>query len=456
MNQFTKRMAVLAAMVVLLLTGCSSTYPHSRQERELTGQITQLVLDNMTALDAVHSRYQEGIAVCCRYVDGGQDEAGWREAMEAVLNGIHQQAGVPVSQELLDACQDSPFSQTELSVLSDYVGGSREDCADQLEFLMEFLSLNADADPLYCKLILDDYAQLAREELLVFWYGTNEFLAPITDPDVRAAFAGEAQKLSCFGEIAKDLASSAEEARRLQENHLQQMERLVDEQALLTGQMQGDLNTAKDDLKNLLIQKLGMSEDRAQALVEQILRISAKEQLLEAKKREVEDMQKQLETLHQQMREKFAPLPEDDAGILWAKAKRFAGVNMYEDAAGCLELLKDRRDADFSAECCEAGMVFYSEAPAMGYPYGVMVLMPPPEGDMAPYQVADVLVSINGQPVYGVDSYEALADARKTGYTAQVLRITDTGTMALTTLEVPGGVVFYYTDLVENAGQESG
>lgn len=453
MNRFTKRIAVLAAMAVLLLTGCSSAYPHSRQERELTGQITQLVLENMTGLDAIYAYYQEGIAACSRFVDGEQNETAWQEEMQSALMGLQQQAGASVSQELLDACLDSPFSQTELSVLPDLVEGSGKDCADRLEFLMAFLSLNVDADPLYCHLILEDYARLAQEELLVFWYGASEFLAPITDQDIRTAFSGGAQKLSCFGEGAKDFPSSAEEARRLQTYHLQQLDRLMDERAILTGQMQGDLNTAKEDLKNLLIQKLGLTEDNAQALVEQILRINAKQQLMEAKKQEVEDMQKQLETLQLQMREKFAPLPEDESGILWAKAKRFAGARMYEDAAACLELLKVRQDASFCAECCEAGMVFYGEAPAMGYPYGVMVMMPPPQGDMSPYQVADVLVSINGQPVYGVDSYESFADVRKTGYAAQVLRITGTGVMALTTLEVPGNVAFYYTDLVENAGQ---
>lgn len=450
-----KQIAVLAAAAALLLTGCSS-YPRSRQERELTGQITQAVLDNMTGLDAVSIYYQKGIAACRRYVDGGQNETAWLEEMDTVRNGIRQQAGSPVSQELLDACEDSPFSQTELSVLPDYVENTRDACADDMDFLMDFLSLNVDTNSLYCMLILDNYEEVAQEDLLVFWYGANEFLVPITEQEVWDAFAGEAQKLPSFQQIAKDRAASAEEALALQENHFQQMERLSDELALLTGQMQGELNAEREELKNLLIQRLGMSEDSAQALVDHISRISALEQLVEEEKKELEDKQAQLDTLQQQMREKFAPLEDDDSGILWSKAKRFAGVKMYEDAVGCLELLKDRQDEEFSAECCEAGMVFYRSAPAMGYPYGVMVLSPPPEGEMSPYQVADVVVSINGQPVYDVDTYVAFADVRKEDHTAQVLRKSDTGELVLTSLEVPGGVMFYCVDLVENAGQESG
>lgn len=451
MSRYAKRMVALALSVIVLLAGCSKGYPSSRQEQELTGQVIAAVLENIAQMDVLYTHYQDGIDACRRYIAGELEETSWNDAMESAIQAMSPHTGVSISQTLLDDCQDSPFSSTELSVLPDVVTATLYSNLDSLDYLREAIGLGAEMGPLYCKLILDIYAQTAQEELLAFWYGTCEFFLPITNEAVMTAVCEDVQKLPNFREIAVDLPSSKDEAIRLQEFHLQQMERLVDEHALLTGMLQSDLNTQKEEMEQLLVENLGFSREQAQELVEQILRIHSKEQLLDAKEQELAKLQQQLEEAHQNMREKFAPLPEDEPGILWAKANRFASVSMFEDAAQCLEVLKAQGDSDFTPECCEAGIAFYRSAPQMGYSYGMMILQPPPEGNFAPYQAGDILVSIQGNPVYGTDTYDALKEERQDGYQAQVLRLSAQGTLELTDLTVPAGVRFYCADLVENA-----
>ena len=91
----------------------------------------------------------------------------------------------------------------------------------------------------------------------------------------------------------------------------------------------------------------------------------------------------------------------------------------------CLQVLKEQEDSDFLPEYCDAGIVFYRNAPQMGYAYGVIVLSPPPEGDLEPYQVGDVLVSVEGEPVYTAETYSALRETYPEGYQAGYTAIRD-------------------------------
>lgn len=106
-------------------------------------------------------------------------------------------------------------------------------------------------------------------------------------------------------------------------------------------------------------------------------------------------MQQKLEQLHQQMREKFSPLAEDESGILWGKATLFASAMMY----------------------------------------------------MEPYQVADILVSINGQTFDDQHPFSSFDETRKEPYQAQVLRANDAGSLELIDLDIPEDIHFYCATL---------
>ena len=454
MRSCWKKMVVLI-LALTMLAGCSKGYPGSRKERELTDRLFREVLDNMAQMDAMQAYYLEGLDACYQYVSGELDAASWKDALDAAAQKLSQHTGVPISQELLDACQDSPFSPTELQVLPELVTVYLRQTPDRLSFLQEFIELNVEVEPLYCKLLLDLYQEISQEELQAFWYASIEFFLPITEKSVLNTFCEDVCALSGFQKIAWDVPATKSEAVRLRDNHIRKMEKLLDQVALVSGQIQGDINDYHEELMQVLVEELGLSQERAQAYIETLQRIASKEQLLEMRKQELAEKEQELESLREQMRTKFAPLPEDEPGILWGKAKHFSSVGMYEEAAMCLQVLKEQEDSDFLPECCDAGIVFYRNAPQMGYAYGVIVLSPPPEGDLEPYQVGDVLVSVEGEPVYTAETYSALRETYPEGYQAQILRQSPQGTMELMDLTVPPGVRFYYIDLVKNAGQKA-
>lgn len=452
MGNYRKRILIVI-LALTMLVGCSKAYPSSRTERELTNQLFVETLENFAQIDAMQSYYMEGLDACCQYVSGELEKEAWNTALEAAMQKLSQLTSVPISQQLLDACQGSPFSPTELQVLPGLVTAFLDQTPERLLFLQEYIGMNAEMDPLYCKMLLELYQETAQEELLAFWYSSIEFFMPITEEAVLAAFCEDVQKLPNFREIARDVPASKEEAVRLQKNHISRMGDLLDQMELQSGQMKGDVNAYYEELMQVLVEDYGFTQERAQAFVDTQKRIASKQSLSTELKKELEEKEQELEALREQMRNKFAPVPEDEPGILWGKAKRFASVGMYEEAAMCLQVLKDQNDADFTPECCEAGILFYRYGPQMGYPYGVMVLREPPEGGLDPYQVGDVLVSIEGEPVYTEESYSALREIYPEGYLAQILRQSPQGTLELVDLTVPSGVRFYYNDLVEHAGE---
>lgn len=437
----------LTMLIALLLTGCSKSYPGSKKEKELTAQLVQVMLDGLAVTDSLNACFVSGIEACRRFLNEEQDQAALTADVEAALNGIRQLEPVPISQELIHACENSPYSGTDLSGMPSSITMLQQDAADSLEHLLESIELNSEANKLHCMLTVDCYERIMQENLAAYWYAVNEFFTPVTDQTVVSAFCEDVQKLPAYKELATDFAPTKDEALRLQEAHLQQIQSLTDSYALLVGQLQGSLNEQRDAVKQFLIEQLHASEERAQAYIDQVARIASKEQLLEEKKNELAEMQQKLEQLHQQMREKFSPLAEDESGILWGKATRFASAMMYEDAIGCLEMLKTRNDSSFQPECCDAGILFYRSAASTGYTDGIMILLPPPEGSMEPYQVADILVSINGQTFDDQHPFSSFDETRKGPYQAQVLRANDAGSLELIHLDIPEDIHFYCATL---------
>ena len=442
-----KRVSVLTGAALLMFGGCGKFQSKSQKQSELENQISQTVFSYVSQINTVYSLYQEGMASCRQYLDGSIEDDAWNEMMKNTLNELEQIEKIPISQTLLDDYQESDFSVTEIKVLPDYISVTRDNCMDDLDFLSQFISLNQDV-PLYGKLALDNYEGRHQEEILTFWYATNEVMLTASD-DVLNTFFENTKELSCFKEI--DLATSKEDAVRLQDVHYQQQKQWRSDLSKLTALMQSEVNAQYEDMVQQLID-LHMDPDEAESLVAQISHISSKELLLEDSKQELEEAKQKLEEAKQEMWEKFAPQEDDEPGILWGKARRFAKVKMYEEAAKCMEVLEKLNDSERTPECCRIGAIFYRNAPQLGYTYGIMVVKEPPADSsfsLGPYQVGDVLVSVNDKPVYDTDTFDSLKEERQDGYQAQVLRISSDGILELKDLTVPSGVACYWADLTE-------
>lgn len=281
MRKFVKQV-VAFVLAIVFLTGCGKSYPSTAKERTLTDQLIDVVMENMSTMDQAYAAYQEGISLFRSYADGKLEGDAWFDQLDTIYARLESCAGTAISVDLLYACQDSPYSGAELNVLPDFVTMSGADNLDRLMFLEEFVAMNAPEEQLYCKLMLDNYSETAREEWLNFWYSSSEFFLPITDKAVLDSFIDQVQVLSSFQGIPVDMPASKEEAQRLQDVHYQRIKELVDNQALLTGQMVQDLQTQQEDLEAMLQQKLGLSQEEARELVDELLRAASREQLAAA------------------------------------------------------------------------------------------------------------------------------------------------------------------------------
>lgn len=281
MQKFVKHI-IAFVLTMVFLTGCGKSYPSTAKEQTLTNQLIDAVVENMSTMDQAYAAYQEGISLCRSYADGKLEANAWFEQLDAVYTRLESCVGTAIAEDLLDACQDSPYSGTELSVLPDFVTMSGADNLDRLMFLEEFVTMNAPEERLYCKLMLDNYSETAQEEWLNFWYSSSEFFLPITDKSVLDSFIDRVQALSNFQGISVDMPASKEEAQRLQDVHYQRIKELVDNQALLTGQMVQDLQTQQEELESMLQQELGLSQEEARELIDELLRAASREQLAAA------------------------------------------------------------------------------------------------------------------------------------------------------------------------------
>lgn len=264
------------------LIGYERNYPYTAKDRDITNQLIAVVMENMFILDQVYAVYQDAIELCRNYADGKLEDENWFNRLNLVYAQLLDSSGREISQKLLEACQNSPYSATELGALPGFVTASGINKLDSLFFLVKFLCLNVPEERLYCKLMLDNYSETAQEEWLNFWYSSSEFFIPITDKAVLASFIGQVQALSNFQGITVDMPTSIEEARRLQDVHYQRLQELVDHQALLTGQMVQDLETQQEELESVLQQKLGLSQEEARELIDEMLCAASRERLAAA------------------------------------------------------------------------------------------------------------------------------------------------------------------------------
>lgn len=279
MNKLTKRITALAAN---FLAGYERKYPNTTKDQVLTNQLISVVMENMLILDQAYAIYQDAIELCRGYANGKLEDDTWFNRLNSVYAHLIDCSGRKISQELLDACKNSPYSASELSALPDFVTASGISKLDSLFFLVKFICLNAPEERLYCKLMLDNYSETAQEEWLNFWYSSSEFFLPITDKSVLDSFIDRVQALSNFQGISVDMPASKEEAQRLQDVHYQRIKELVDNQALLTGQMVQDLQTQQEELESMLQQELGLSQEEARELIDELLRAASREQLAAA------------------------------------------------------------------------------------------------------------------------------------------------------------------------------
>ena len=167
--------------------------------------------------------------------------------------------------------------------------------------------------------------------------------------------------------------------------------------------------------------------------------------MIAAAEAELADTKQKLEEKYAEAREKYAPLDTDDPDTLWGKMMRFITLGMYDEAADCVHMLREKtRDTDPWAEEYTAAMInLLNNVAETGIDYGLMVVGYDPSGsEHEQYKIGDVIISINGGICRNYEEYQACREQipEGEGYQAVVLRSKDDGSGELEQkeLSIPG------------------
>lgn len=158
---------------------------------------------------------------------------------------------------------------------------------------------------------------------------------------------------------------------------------------------------------------LGQGPEKREMTEEEKARIAAKAVQLAETAKKLDEIQKKLEETKARLRQKFEPTASDAPDMLWGKMLRFRSVNMPEDAAKSLELLRRKNSRDFLPGAISAAEALCRLGPDAPTVEGVMISSyEPPATSHAIFKPGDIVVARDGQPVRRVEDWKTSIGSR--------------------------------------------
>ncbi|MDO4563817.1 MAG: TIR domain-containing protein [Clostridia bacterium] len=182
------------------------------------------------------------------------------------------------------------------------------------------------------------------------------------------------------------------------------------------------------------------SVDRASSVASQLASYEEKLQKKEEMQKKLDEAEKKLEALKMEAQQKFAPLETDDFSTLWGKMMRFNTLNMPDMVDTCFDFMDARLSTediknDLEPETIEdmrvllpTVRIFYDNASKSGINYGLLIgTYSDDEKKDRCFEYGDILVEIDGSPIYGQESYAKAKETAIGTIQATVLRRSGTG-----------------------------
>lgn len=219
--------------------------------------------------------------------------------------------------------------------------------------------------------------------------------------------------------------SRQEEIINLINNSSEKLERLLQEESTILGNLERSMNTAAQEFREQL-KKQGFSDEQIERLIRKMNKNSRK-------KTELQEMEIRLKQAKQKAREKFSPKAEDEIGILWSKMIALKKCSLPEDALKTLDIIRQRKDASFPEKVCETAEQILKEPQNLPFVNGVIVcFFEPPATSHAIFQPGDVIVKVNDKDCL---SYKDFRTAEGIHYT--LYRLNRSGKFEKITPQMP-------------------
>lgn len=415
-------------------------YPRTQEEINTVNETLYYIESNLTCINLMLKEYYSVLDACDNYLVDRSTSA-YNAAVNCADNAWRQIGKVDfspftISDTLSQKLDASPFSKADLLALQTIGPFMQEDFKNTLLYLKWLISSDCALDINDRRQISSLYRKMTENTASSIAYGTNELLLAVTADDSLTEFKRDFLPTYTNFPFSSQLwIDDSNELRRLEESADRANEALADDLSIITGNLNVDVAEEKSAFIEQLM-KQGYTREEAEEWTNKILSGSGNIGML---KQDLLEAETSLKAMQEEAREKFAPEENDEPGILWGKALRFANIELYEEAVKCVQAYQQKVRADDPAAdiYCASAVRFFRQIWQTGIDYGMLILGPPEGESCSPYQIGDILVAINQNPCHNFEEYSAID--RDNGYEATVLRPAEDGTLVLTDLTIEAG-----------------
>ena len=396
---FIAALLLLSAFLIggyALYTRAQSAFPRTKQEKNTLQNTIQYMTDNLARMNIAFGAYDGAIKACRAYIseDSQQDLSQAEDTVRRAKSTVRE------NQEKLTTMPDTLSAQVNQTILpqgdiaamysmlqaqSESMLGS----LDMMEFYLHDGITNKQTKLAY----LDALADCSAYDKDILFYGVNDALLNVNE---EALVELKTEMLPTMSSMFVTQVWQTEEA----------------------------------DLDSLSNRVFAAYEERA---VEIASLVGDQRRLLDQEQASLGAREERLRDLQTEIRETLAPHDEDDFDTLWAKMICANWKGFYDITDACIEriqaqcaqkALDQTRAEGLSAEIDALLPIikaYYAQAGESGLNYGCILGTVQNEDGKLPYRSGDILIAINGEPVYSYEDYRQRGD-NAVDDTATVLR----------------------------------
>lgn len=426
-----------------LLHSLDSTYPRTKAEESLVGEVLYYAENNLTRLDLMADAMYDALNASRRYLSSGStDYASLRDTFAVSRQTLEQLDLTPCvpSDGFLDRLTDSPFVFEDTIAMYDNTEQFRAECTENLAYLESLTSPTFFLSTEEKLLILDCYEIILEQTLQANAYCCNQLLLPITAGDGLDTFHHTyLPELTCVPLSVTEWETDYD----LLETSVSRCLNTIEKAQLDLATLVGNTNIINAALYDALIQVyVSAGYTRTEA-----------EYLITTYQEESTSIAESLSSL----RDASLPQAGDDEDTLWFKMMELLAYAFYDDALTCVDAYEALvKDIDpYAADHITALRRFVSHCRSNGLTYGAMVTAYyEPDGINEVFEIGDIIIAFNGEPCGSYTTYTQLKSQCEGAYTVTVLRADAAGELDTVELELTTDMPRVTINTVVNVGTD--
>ncbi len=376
-------------------------YPITQKEKNDVHEMIGFVVINLTHAESIFSYNATAMKEADHFLENPSD-TGYREltsVFEFARKQIKKQQDLiqPLSEQLRLSLANTPVKVEDLTQLPDLIKLLAMERIDRLDFFQQFLSPQIEFDVKSKREWIQKTISLQEADADGLYYGTCELLLPIRDNELAEFQTKYLPGWQIIASANKPWLRDKTQLESQQERINTRQQFLVNELKSLVQNTDIQLKFKEADLRRQFKDK-GWSDQQIKDYFEKANKLQNTREQLSNKKAQLEKSKQDLAEAKERLRVKFAPLPDDSAGILWNKARKFIRVRLYQDAIVAFKMFqeKQRKDDPNADIYVPAAILFASQMEQRQLKSGSIVAGYAPGMKNPHINIGDIIISMDG------------------------------------------------------------